>query len=85
MGAEQSRECNTKKTETANFDFRFDFANKNEDSIGKEKNTETSWKQKTEELKSEGDFNKQCYWLEVGMDVVKRIDNNDFNSYLHNR
>merc|ERR1712002_888067 len=78
MGADQSREFSTKKTETANFDFRFDFQNKIDDSSSKEKNKENSWKQKTEELielKSEVDFNNQCYWLEVGMDVVKRIDN----------
>ena len=80
MGVEQSKEFSTKKTETANFDFRFDFQNKIDDN---------SRKQKTEELielKSEAEFNNQCYWLEVGMDVVKRIDNkNDFNSYFNKR
>ena len=91
MGVEQSKEFSTKKTETANFDFRFDFQNKIDDNSSKEKGN--GWKQKTEELielKSEAEFNNQCnnqcYWLEVGMDVVKRIDNkNDFNSYFNKR
>ena len=89
MGIEQSKEFSTKKTETANFDFRFDFQNKIDDNSSKEKGN--GWKQKTEELielKSEAEFNNQCqcYWLEVGMDVVKRIDNkNDFNSYFNKR
>ena len=87
MGVEQSKEFSTKKTETANFDFRFDFQNKIDDNSSKEKGN--GWKQKTEELielKSEAEFNNQCYWLEVGMDVMKRIDNkNDFNSYFNKR
>ena len=89
MGVEQSKEFSTKKTETANFDFRFDFQNKIDDNSSKEKGN--GWKQKTEELielKSEAEFNNQCLknWLEVGMDVVKRIDNkNDFNSYFNKR
>ena len=89
MGVEQSKEFSTKKTETANFDFRFDFQNKIDDNSSKEKGN--GWKQKTEELielKSEAEFNNQCLknWLEVGMDVVKGIDNkNDFNSYFNKR
>ena len=73
MGAEQSREPALRKTETANFDFRFDqpFKKDNEEST-QSNHTSTSINKKTgcrEPNMKTGD-----YWLEVGLDVVKRLD-----------
>ena len=75
MGAEQSREGGQRKAETANFDFRFDVPTDKDDT---KEPTLHKWpnKSKEEAPTKTGDFHSNCYWLEVGMDVVKRIDNN---------
>ena len=86
MGAEQSRDgAPLRKTETANFDFRFDQPNKNESTKSSpshaniEKKTE-HWS-KEQKMNTSGD-NNSC-WLEVGMDVVKRLDSqqNTFQTF----
>ena len=82
MGAEQSSEQaashhrpqQLRKTETANFDFRQDGATLQRSFLveaGGESRTEgrrenTRRKEKTRD--------NNYYWLEVGMDVVKKID-----------
>ena len=97
MGADQSRDSfqgNVRKTETANFDFRSEvpsrFSNEDRRSIGSNSwnkptiNNFSSTKHKTGET-ALNDSRNNCYWLEVGMDVVKRLDNEDKYQNIYSR
>lgn len=87
MGAEQSKDGGVlRKTETANFDFRFEQPNKDESTKSSpnhasiNKKTE-HWSVEQKMMNTSGDGNS-C-WLEVGMDVVKRLDSqqNTFQAF----
>ena len=100
MGADQSRDSfqgsgSVRKTETANFDFRSEVPSrfsKDEKSSDRSSNSWTkptfnnfqSTKTKTGET-SLNDSRSNCYWLEVGMDVVKRLDNEDKYQNIYSR
>ena len=94
MGAEQSRDgahtTGFKRTEIANFDFRdTDFnkdgsmgnqqrqrgSNNNDRRMGKECEKESKSRNVSHNNRS------NTYWLEVGMDVVKRLENDDNRFY----
>ena len=81
MGAEHStsqpashhQPQQVRKTETANFDFRHDGA-----TIQRSFLVETGRQYRTEggqeKTRSKENRDNNYYWLEVGMDVVKKID-----------
>ena len=82
MGAEQSQQPGQnpiRKTETANFDFRYErpsLENKSPRSQGSsQRNTWEGNKspQSKERIDSSSKNDNSYYWLEVGTDVVKRI------------
>ena len=81
MGAEQSSHQSPghhqpqqlRKTETANFDFRHDGATIQR-SFLVEAVGEARTEGKLENTRSKEKRDKNYYWLEVGMDVVKKID-----------
>ena len=96
MGAEQSRDgghtTGFKRTEIANFDFRednfngssgyqqrqksaYEQYNNNDRRIGKE------YKDDSKTRKIAHDNRNNAYWLEVGMDVVKRLETGDNRFY----
>ena len=96
MGAEQSRDgghtTGFKRTEIANFDFREDnFSgssgyqqrqkraneqyNNNDRRVGKE------YKDDSKTRNISHDDRNNTYWLEVGMDVVKRLETGDNRFY----
>ena len=85
-----------RKTETANFDFRSEVPSRfaNEDRTSKNSGS-SSWNKpainnfsstnnKTGET-SLNDPRNNCYWLEVGMDVVKRLDTEDKYQNIYSR
>ena len=81
MGAEQStsqaaahhQPQQVRKTETANFDFRHDGATIQR-SFLVEAGRQTRTEGRLENTRSKENRDKGYYWLEVGMDVVKKID-----------
>ena len=110
MGAEQSRDSSgfgPKKTETANFDFRFEKLSKQEaaavrstvQSLGYQSYQSQKPRpphqtrhfepdpgySKPQESRQRHDHATNCYWLEVGMDVVKRLENEDKFTNFYSR
>ena len=94
MGAEQSREGSSttgfKRTEIANFDFRDDKFSKSgiqqrqRSSNERYNNNDRKIGGKEDNFKSRNSSNdnrNNAYWLEVGMDVVKRLENDDNRFY----
>ena len=113
MGAEQSRDNSgfgPKKTETANFDFRFEKLSKQEaaavrstvHSLGYQSSPPQKPRpphqtrhqphfepdpgySKPQESRQRPDHGTNCYWLEVGMDVVKRLESEDKFTNFYSR
>ena len=92
MGSEQSRDAphhtvEPKKTEIANFDFRDNskdgsmmIQQRQKSSHARYNHNNRGLEKYEENLKTEN-HRSNSYWLEVGMDVVKRLDNGDNRFY----
>ena len=110
MGAEQSRDSSgfgPKKTETANFDFRFEKLSKQEAAAVRSTVQSFGYQSyqsqkprpphqtrhfepdpgysKPQESRQRPEHGTNCYWLEVGMDVVKRLENEDKFTNFYSR
>ena len=81
MGAEQSSAQSSshtggqqlRKTETANFDFRHEGATLQRGFL-LEASGKSAGEGRQEWRRNKESRDSNCYWLEVGMDVVKKID-----------
>ena len=93
MGSEQSRDAphhtvEPKKTEIANFDFRDNSKDGSMMIQQRQKSSHTQYNnnnnirlERYEENLRKENHRSNSYWLEVGMDVVKRLDNGDNRFY----
>ena len=78
MGAEQSREKDIEMTcssftETANFDFRYDYTDKNEDQ---------RWQSKNEESRKSKTDPHRCSWLGKVQQNIKRPQKDLCEKYI---